>query len=277
VIAPTLNDPKYRTANQHAVAGSEADIYKYNPWRAPGKAPVFDACGMAGGNYFEVFNAGAYNTTKFAKQGDLGTNVLPKRPMGIVWTRGKNATVRFEQTAAHGGGYQYRLCPSSEPLTEECFQKTPLQFAKESHTVRFSDPSKDFEIPATIVKEGGGVGWMVHPLTNPTNLACDYVVGEGKHCGWKCAGCGAPKYAADEACPTACADAYSWLPKNLTYGTDPKLMPDPVPGVDFHKYAIEDQVIVPESIEPGEYVVGWRWDCEMTSQVWSNCADITIE
>lgn len=23
----------------------------------------------------------------------------------------------------HGGGYSYRLCPASEPLTEECFQK----------------------------------------------------------------------------------------------------------------------------------------------------------
>ena len=26
----------------------------------------------------------------------------------------------------------------------------------------------------------------------------------------------------------------------------------------------------------GEYVLGWRWDCEMSSQVWSSCADITI-
>ena len=30
---------------------------------------------MAGGNTYEVFNAGAYNATKFAKQGDLGTKV----------------------------------------------------------------------------------------------------------------------------------------------------------------------------------------------------------
>ena len=25
------------------------DIYKHNPWRAPGSAPVLDACGLAGG------------------------------------------------------------------------------------------------------------------------------------------------------------------------------------------------------------------------------------
>jgi len=45
---------------------------------------------------------------------------------------------------------------------------------------------------------------------------------------------------------------------------------------DFHEYAIEDELKVPTTIAPGEYVLGWRWDCEMTSQVWSSCADITI-
>ena len=35
------------------------DIFKFNPWRAPGKAPVFDSCGMAGGRTTEAFNAAA--------------------------------------------------------------------------------------------------------------------------------------------------------------------------------------------------------------------------
>ena len=68
--------------------GSADDIWKFNPWRAPGKAPVFDSCGMAGGNSFEVFNAGAYNATPNAKQGDLGSKVLKPRPSGTVWKRG---------------------------------------------------------------------------------------------------------------------------------------------------------------------------------------------
>jgi hypothetical protein len=38
-----------------------------SPWRAPGMAPVEHVCGMAGGSPVEVFNAGAYNTTIFAK------------------------------------------------------------------------------------------------------------------------------------------------------------------------------------------------------------------
>ena len=29
-------------------------------------------------------------------------------------------------------------------------------------------------------------------------------------------------------------------------------------------------------IEPGEYVLGWRWDCEETTQIWQSCSDITI-
>ena len=45
-----MNSRRYRTANQRAPAGSEEDIFKFNPWRAPGRAPVADACGMAGGS-----------------------------------------------------------------------------------------------------------------------------------------------------------------------------------------------------------------------------------
>ena len=48
-MEPTLNDPHLRTMNKKAIAGSINDTYRYNPWRAPGFAPVEDACGMAGG------------------------------------------------------------------------------------------------------------------------------------------------------------------------------------------------------------------------------------
>ena len=44
----------------------------------------------------------------------------------------------------------------------------------------------------------------------------------------------------------------------------------------LRRYAIEDGLKVPKEVPPGEYVLGWRWDCEMSSQVWSSCADITI-
>jgi hypothetical protein len=42
-------------------------------------------------------------------------------------------------------------------------------------------------------------------------------------------------------------------------------------------YSVEDALKVPTDIAPGDYVLGWRWDCEKTSQIWSSCSDITIE
>ena len=45
----TNNDPAFRTINRQAEAFSADDWTRFNPWRAPGSAPVFDACGRAGG------------------------------------------------------------------------------------------------------------------------------------------------------------------------------------------------------------------------------------
>jgi hypothetical protein len=40
-------------------------------------------------------------------------------------------------------------------------------------------------------------------------------------------------------------------------------------------FGIVDKVHVP-NVPPGDYVLGFRWDCEQSSQVWSVCADVTI-
>ena len=39
---------------------------------------------------------------------------------------------------------------------------------------------------------------------------------------------------------------------------------------------INDVVKIPSSLAPGKYVLGWRYDCEATAQVWSSCADVTL-
>ena len=39
---------------------------------------------------------------------------------------------------------------------------------------------------------------------------------------------------------------------------------------------IYDKLRVPPHLEPGEYVLGFRWDCEASAQVWNSCADIII-
>ena len=58
-------------------------------------------------------------------------------------------------------------------------------------------------------------------------------------------------------------------------GREPILpFPDPVPGIDTHSFVVEDSVMVPKQIPAGEYVLGRRWDCEGSSQVWNTCSDI---
>lgn len=39
---------------------------------------------------------------------------------------------------------------------------------------------------------------------------------------------------------------------------------------------ILDSVQIPRVITPGEYVLGFRWDCEKSAQVWMACADVTV-
>eukprot|EP00041_Stephanoeca_diplocostata_P012272 m.205828 g.205828 ORF g.205828 m.205828 type:complete len:77 (+) comp18884_c0_seq1:1248-1478(+) len=39
---------------------------------------------------------------------------------------------------------------------------------------------------------------------------------------------------------------------------------------------IVDNVLIPEGLEPGEYVLGWRWDCEESNQIWQSCSDVTV-
>ena len=38
---------------------------------------------------------------------------------------------------------------------------------------------------------------------------------------------------------------------------------------------IVDTVLIPPDLEPGDWVLGWRYDCEESSQVWSSCSDVS--
>jgi len=89
----TINDPKYRSVNRNATAGSPEDIYRHNPWRAPGSAPLADVCGLAGGTPWggAALEEGVYVNTTYAHHGMKGST-LPKLPTGTVWTIGGEAT-----------------------------------------------------------------------------------------------------------------------------------------------------------------------------------------
>lgn len=107
----TINEPLLRTVNRNATAGSEFDIYKHNPWRAPGTAPVADACGLAGGTPWgaNVSEWGDYVATPYAHHGDYGSKVLSRQQTGAIWKRGTQQEVMWQITANHGGGERVTL------------------------------------------------------------------------------------------------------------------------------------------------------------------------
>ena len=47
-------------------------------------------------------------------------------------------------------------------------------------------------------------------------------------------------------------------------------------GLHEAPVAVLDVLRIPDDLPPGDYVLGWRYDCEATAQVWANCADITL-
>merc|ERR1719191_1648411 len=110
--------------------GNPVDWTKYHPWRYPGSAPVGDSCGVSGGWYTE----GPVGSGGMASPGVPQGENASKSPFAAklleqtVWVAGSVVEVAFGIAANHGGGYQYRLCPADSELTEDCFQKTPLQF-----------------------------------------------------------------------------------------------------------------------------------------------------
>lgn len=254
LVNATICDPNLRTINRKAACGSKADFYYYNPWRAPGSAPVFDACGVAGGAPKDPRLPAPvgirYQNTTHAKRGDLGSEALPEAPSGTVWTAGGLAEVSWTVRSNHGGGYQYRLCPKSSTLSEECFQRTPLPFEGMSSLRWGGKRGKQLWFKGTYVSEGTlpvGSTWAMNPI--PRVDATKYPTAEDAF--------PAPCY---EENPPA-EGGYGGLCSGW-YGPD--------------NLEIVDMVRVPADLPPGEYVVGWRWDCEESAQIWQNCADVTI-
>mmetsp|Transcript_90319 Transcript_90319/g.170273 ORF Transcript_90319/g.170273 Transcript_90319/m.170273 type:complete len:368 (+) Transcript_90319:12-1115(+) len=247
-MEPTICDPMHRTLNTAAKCGSEDDWTKHNPWRAPGSAPVYDACGKAGGqNHCTPYQGAAYYiSTKHAKVGDLGSKVLPYMPSGTVWMAGEMVKTAWTINANHGGGYQYRLCPRWEELTEECFQRLPVPFAG-LQQLQFKHRSALHTINGTYVSEGtspAGSTWVKNPIPiSPVEF------------------------------PPPCQEEDPYYPYPVPQD---KIWPTRCWG-DFPSHTmIIDWLRLPSDIVPGEYVLGWRWDGEQSAQIWSACADVTI-
>lgn len=108
-------DSRTRTINRGASCGGADDYWYYSPWRAPGDAPVFDACGLAGGNHESNPTCG-YDSSKNAKLGDRGSQLKPTAP-GAVWKVGSTVEVGWSLQANHGPSVltlRFTLLPGPE-------------------------------------------------------------------------------------------------------------------------------------------------------------------
>jgi len=275
--------PEYgRTVNLNSTRFSELDIYQHNPWSAPGSAPVADACGLAAGSPWAWNNAeaGFYVNTTNARHGMTGTQ-LPERPTGVQWQIGGEATVSWRVRNNHGGGYQYRLCPASEELSEECFQRHPLDFVPEKAGFLFEDGSYELIEPVHVNVGVLPLGstWARIPVA-PTKLGPYCIAGPNddpnapNSCAAKnnpitpcgCTPCPQTPGSDCSRCDN-CYEQPSYTP--YTHNGKPVEGVNPIAG-------IMDVVKIPGNLPPGKYVLGWRYDCEATAQVWSNCADIEL-
>jgi hypothetical protein len=261
-MAPTINDEHLRTWKD----AYGYDFTKRNPWRAPGYSPVFSPCGIAGGGNISHPGNGAI-AVNGATQGADGRD-LPEGPK-TQWALGSVQEVAWSIVANHGGGYAYRLCPKSSELTEACFQSGHLEFASAQTWIQYGDNTTNrTAIPATRVSEGtfpAGSVWTKNPIP-----AC------GQYNGG--VGDGSCEFPAQFDPP---------LPYLYGYGSATCFTGSAGHGghctaeqrqyfEDHFRFNIIDQVIVPKDLSVGEYVLSFRWDCEQTPQVWTQCADITV-
>lgn len=252
----TVNDPLHRTVNRNAVAGSAEDWTRFNPWRAPGAAPVYDPCGRASGGPHATGGHGEFTNTTYAKIGDMGST-LPHFPSGAVWKAGSTVQTMWSLRANHGGGYQYRLCPLKSNLTEACFQETPVPFAGDSSLMLGNGTM--LKLNSTFVSVGTlpvGSTWQMNPIPG-------YVI--EKDGGWMY--CKEPGPGCRWFDPP-CYDPASEHPPVLSQGL--------CSGEWLTNVTFYDQLRIPEHLVPGDYVLGFRWDCESSAQIWQSCSDVVI-
>ena len=226
VAKPTICAKEHRTININATCGGPTDWYYYSPWRAPGAAPVFDSCGMAGGHKPPDGGfGGIYVNTSHAKLGDAGSMTLPKTASGATWSPGVSYEVTWSIEANHAGGYLYRLAPADGPLTEETFGKTPLEFVGQQGFRWAGGPAHggtEHFFNGTYVSVGTvpkGSKWSLNPVPrNDHGGAQEAKCPEG---GTKCTG--------------------------MTDGQNAQ------PALE-----IVDRVMIPKGLKPGAYVLGCK-------------------
>lgn len=150
--------------------------------------------------------------------------------------------------------HRLRLCPATERLSEECFFRTPLAFVGQQALRWGSKGGKggtklyfdgDYVSVGTLPR---GSTWAKNPL--PRNDTDQTRASFPPKCEEQ-PGCGDASYLNR----TTCQCSGMWGPVHVE---------------------IVDMVQIPHDLPAGQYVLGWRWDCEESNQIWASCSDVTI-
>jgi hypothetical protein len=165
---------------------------------------------------------------------------------------------------------RYRLCPANSNLDEDCFQRYPLPFADGSSTLRWGGVGatntcedgnyddcvihfKATDVGGDAVKPRNST-WRRIPIPrapwawDATGASFEPVCKESEACSsyqgpsWNGPGCGSDKSSCSTgAFPCECS---GW-------------------GIgDLFRLEIVDRLRIPTDLPPGDWVLGWRWDCE---------------
>ena len=96
-LCSTFMEPTNVNASTRTEDPTDPKSFHYSPWRSPGHAPVADACGLAGGTSVAHQGPGeaVFTPNGVAKQGDKGSEVLPKGPAQEVWKAGTAVEVSW--------------------------------------------------------------------------------------------------------------------------------------------------------------------------------------
>jgi len=261
-MKPTLTDPTLITYPN--MSRTEGFYHNYNPWMAPGYAPLFSPCGLAAGQGNGSFPQNGDVPPPGFKPGFDMRDLKPTTP--TEWSIGSLQEVSWSIAANHGGGYAVRLCPRSSNLTEDCFQRHHLSFEGDHSWIQFgNDPSNRTKIRAnrtTVGTNPSGSQWTKVPIPS-----CGGRYGGGLGCD---AGCAIPQF------PSPVPGLWGNGPSNGCAGCDVNAPPHSQEVcLKSMSYQIVDKVKVPD-LPAGDYVLSFRWDCEQTPQIWSQCADIKI-
>eukprot|EP00940_MAST-03C_sp_MAST-3C-sp2_P001904 g1904.t1 len=215
--------------------------------------------------------------TSFAGKGEKGSHLPPiPREARTEWKRGSFVEVAWGVRYNHGGGYQYRLCPADQDLTEECFQKMPLEFDRMRQALRWNDGKTTYALKEQAIFVDGVNVTYPPGSTWASKLGLaneDSCPGPTTRAAGSPPGC----LAFDAPCPWDQYKTRGLLPCNQSEGTRlrnnahgrslrcdgdgmSECSSDWVVGV------ISDHVYIPSDIPAGDYVLGWRWDAEESTR-----------